>query len=433
MHGSRPWFALSALTIGYFLVMFDQGLMPVITPHLPAEVSGAVWLTSIYLLCTVVPMPVTGRLGDKYGQRTVYLAGLGTFAASLVLAAVSWSWPVIVIARALQGLGSAIFLPQAFGLINRIFPSDGRGKAFGFWGVVGSVGSLLGPIVGGVFVGSFGWRSTFILQAGIAGVGLVLAAFWLPRLAPTSALIPVGAAAMSFVGLGALVYGIHFGSWIPLVGGAIVVLFLARSSSFVPRELYRDRNFVLGTSAIVTMGFAVAAMFIPVMYWLQTVAGVSAQTAGLLTAPMSVVAMLLTPWAGALSDKISARLLCTAGFATMVAALIIAWSITVSAADYRWFALVTALLGLGSAFVWAPNATTTMRNVPDHAAGAASGVYNTLRQIGSVLGVALTGAVLASGQVASTAGPAILLSAIVLAIGAAASVFLRTDIPAQSR
>lgn len=424
---------LSALSVGYFLIMFDQGLMPVITPHLPAEVSGAVWLTSIYLLCTVVPMPVTGRLGDKYGQRRVYIAGLCIYAGSLVLAAVSWSWPVIVVARALQGLGSAIFLPQAFGLINRIFPSDGRGRAFGFWGVVGSVGSLLGPIVGGVLVGSFGWRSAFILQAVIAGAGLVIAAVWLPRLAPTPALIPVSSAAMSFIGLGALIYGIHFGSWVPLVAGVAILLILARASSFVPRELYRDRNFILGTSAIAAMGFAVAAMFIPVMYWLQTVAGVSAETAGLLTAPMSVVAMLLTPWAGTLSDRVSARILCSAGFTAMVIALIIAWSITVSAADYRWFALVTALLGLGSAFVWAPNATTTMRNVPDHAAGAASGVYNTLRQVGSVIGVAMTGVVLASGQVASTAGPAILLSALVLAIGAGASLFLRADIPAQSR
>lgn len=433
----RPWLALSALTIGYFLIMLDQGLMPVITPQLPAEVTGAVWLTSVYLLCTVVPMPVTGRLGDKYGQRRVYLAGLGIYAASLALAAVSWSWTVLVAARALQGFGSAVFLPQAFGTINRIFPSDGRGAAFGAWGVVGSVGSLLGPILGGVVVDALGWRWAFGLQAAIAVLGIAAAWLWLPRLSSTPALIPVAAVALSFGGLGALIYGIQYGSWMAVVAGvaglAALVLTQRGPDSFLPVVLLRDRNFALGTAAIATMGFAVASMFIPIMYWLQIAAGVDAGTAGLLTAPMSVVAMLLTPYAGAASDRISPRVLCVGGFAGLAVALTAASVIVELNAPPWWFAGVTALLGAGSAFVWAPNATTTMRHVPEAAAGAASGLYNTLRQVGSVIGVALTGAVLAAGDISTTAGPAIALSAAMMVVGAGLSAFLRADIPPRTR
>ena len=104
--------------------------MPVITPLLPFDVGSAVWLTSIYLLCTVAPMPATGKLGDAFGQRGVFLIGLAIYVAALVLAGVSWSFGALVVARGLQGVGAAAFLPQAFGLIPRVFSSDTQGRAF---------------------------------------------------------------------------------------------------------------------------------------------------------------------------------------------------------------------------------------------------------------------------------------------------------------
>ncbi|WP_237559374.1 MFS transporter [Corynebacterium pilosum] len=133
------WKALSALSLGYFLVMADQAIVPVITPHLPAGVGDSVWITSIYLLFTVVPMLVTGRLGDRVGQRCMYLLGLAVYLVGMALAAGSSSFSVLIIARAIQGLGAAAFLPQAFGVIGRVFPAETRGPAYAVWGVVGSV------------------------------------------------------------------------------------------------------------------------------------------------------------------------------------------------------------------------------------------------------------------------------------------------------
>ena len=98
--------------------------MPVITPLLPFDVGSAVWLTSIYLLCTVAPMPATGKLGDAFGQRRVFLIGLAIYVAALVFAGASWSFGSLVVARGLQGAGAAVFLPQAFGLIPRVFAED---------------------------------------------------------------------------------------------------------------------------------------------------------------------------------------------------------------------------------------------------------------------------------------------------------------------
>lgn len=432
----RQWRALSALCIGYFLIMLDQGLMPVITPQLPAGVSDAVWLTSIYLLWTVVPMPVTGRLGDRFGQRRVYICGIAVYAASLILAAASWSWAVLVVARALQGLGSAIFLPQAFGLINRVFPANGRGRAFAMWGVVGSVGSLIGPVLGGMLVDGAGWRTAFATQAAVAVIGLVCAIFWLPELPKAPVPIRITPVLLSFLALTLLVSGIQsLNSWNILLGLALVAGFLFSESkkekAFLPLDLFRDRNFALGNIGIAAMGFTVASMFIPVMFWLQGIAKVDAATAGLLTAPMSVVAMILTPYVGLISDRVSPKLLSTFGFGTMAAGLLLGWAIAQTAANPLWFALITALLGIGSAFVWTPNVTTTMRGVPDDASGAASGVYNTVRQIGSVLGVAVVGAVMSGGAEASIS--AMLVPAAAMILGALASAFLRTDTPEESR
>ncbi|GAB3076180.1 MFS transporter [Corynebacterium aquatimens] len=449
-----PWNALAVVSIGYVLIMLDQGIMPVVTPHLPAaNANDAVWLTSIYLLATVVPMPITGRLGDKYGQRRVYIIGLALYAVSLTLAALPGSgdqWWRLVVARALQGLGAAIFLPQAFGMINRVFRSDGRGKAFAAWGVIGSIGSLVGPILGGYLIGAFGWQSAFTVQAVIAVVGVIVASAWLPQLHATPVRLRVTPLILSFCALTSLVWGIQSrAGWLILLGCGLIAVLVAtersRSSdeAFLPFELLRNRNFALGTAAISCMGFAVASMFIPIMYWLQSGAGISASMAGWLTAPMSVMALVLTPYAGVLADKVDPRVLNAAGFAVMAAGLLCGWAIAVAGANPLLFALVTTLLGVGSAFVWAPNATTTMRDVPESVAGAASGLYNTLRQVGSVVGVAMVGAVMGraamdgaavdGSAVGESSISAMLVPAIAMVAGAILSLFLRDDLLIDGR
>ena len=169
-------------------------------------------------------------------------------------------------------------------------------------------------------------------------------------------------------------------------------------------------------------------MFIPMMYWLQTVAEVTSTRAGLLTAPMSVLALVLTPVAGVAADRLHPKLLCVGGFLAMTAALAIGYGVMVTGASPLWFAVVTGLLGAGSAFIWAPNAATTMRAVPDEHAGAASGMYNTVRQVGSVLGVALVGAALTRGDISDSAAAGLLVPLIAVALGAGCSLLLRRDL-----
>ena len=405
--------------------------MPVITPLLPFDVGSAVWLTSIYLLCTVAPMPATGKLGDAFGQRRVFLIGLAIYVAALVFAGASWSFGSLVVARGLQGAGAAVFLPQAFGLIPRVFAEDKQGRAFAAWGVIGSVASLIGPVVGGAVADGFGWRAAFFAQAALGAVALVAGLVALPRLPRSGERVTLLPVLLSFGGLGLLVYGIQFGQWPSILFGALLIGVLVLSArngtddGFLPVELMLNRSFALGALGVAAMGFTVASMFIPLMYWLQTVAGASPTASGAITAPMSVFALVLTPVAGYLTDRRDPGKLCAAGFTVSAAGLALAIALIHTDASVWWFTAVTSLLGIGGAFVWAPNAAVTMRGIPEHETGAASGLYNTARQVGSVLGVALVGVVLASGAIESTAGWALALPCAAMLIGAVSSLRLR--------
>ncbi|MDK8797440.1 MFS transporter [Corynebacterium sp. MSK044] len=426
----NPWNTLAAVAAGYFLVLIDQGFMPVITPLLPFDVGDAIWLTSIYLLCTVAPMPASGRLGDAYGQRRVFLLGLAVYVAALVFAGMSWSFGSLVAARGLQGFGAALFLPQAFGLIPRVFSEDLQGRAFAAWGVIGSVASLIGPVAGGAIAEFSGWRAAFLAQAGLGGLALIAGLIALPTLPSTHQRIFLLPVLLSFGGLGCLVYGIQFGQWLTVILGVLflglLVLFAQRGADegFLPLELLRDRSFTLGAVGVAAMGFTVASMFIPLMYWLQTVAGATPSQSGLITAPMSVLAFVLTPVAGYLTDRRDPGRLCVIGFGVSAVGIGLAIFLIQVSAGVWWFLAVTALLGIGGAFVWAPNAAVTMRGIAEHQTGAASGLYNTARQVGSVLGVALVGTVLASGAIDATAGKALAVPAAAMVVGAVASLAL---------
>lgn len=442
MTTTERWLALAAMSFGYFLVMLDQAVVPVLTPLLPAGSGDSVWITSIYLLCTVVPMLVTGRMGDRFGQRTLYLVGMALFSLGLALAAFAPSFGTLVFARAIQGLGAAAFIPQAFSVIGRIFPVDSRGPAFAAWGVVGSVGSMIGPVFAGVVADWIGWRGVFGILAGLGVVVFFLAALWVPRQSTSQATLDAASVIVSFVGLGGLVYGLQNGNIPAIVVGivALGIFFKLQSSrgeeALLPLSVFRNRNFTLATIAMATMGFAAAAQFIPIMFWLQSARGIDATLAGWLTVPMSIVALVLSPAAGYLTDRVQPKILATIGFSTLMISMLWSWWVITGSASVYWMIPITALKGVGSVFIWGPNAATALRTIPEHLAGAASGTYNTMRQVGSVVGVALIGAALGASSTVAEIESATAISMLILAaamfIGLVTSLFLRSDIPARN-
>ncbi|GAA1475382.1 MDR family MFS transporter [Corynebacterium felinum] len=439
----QAWKALAALCIGFFMILLDQTVVAVATPQFQTELGASlnqvVWVSSIYLLFFAVPLLVTGRMGDRFGQRTVYLVGMVIFTLSSLACGLAPSVEWLIVARAVQGLGAAIMTPQTMSVINRIFPREKRGAAMGMWGAVAGLATLIGPILGGVLVAQVGWEWIFFINVPIGVVSLVLVSMWVPTMPQMARSIDFGSIIVSIVAMSALIFAIQQGpelSWpawiwaLLVLGLVLVVVFVKLQSSrgadaLVPLAIFSNRNFSLGSFSISMMSFVVAGIMLPIMIFLQEGHGLSAQQAGFMLVPMAVLSGVCAPFVGKLSDRLDPRVLSVAGFSFMLAASVALVVVMREGISFWWILLPVVLLGFGNGFVWSPNSATSLRDLPITQVGAASGVYNTTRQIGSVMGTAVIGAAMqhgiASSQAITTAmGQSLIPAVVVLVMGLAA-------------
>ena len=406
-----PWPALFALCLGFFMILVDSTIVSVATPAIIADlgagVNEVVWVTSAYLLAYAVPVLITGRLGDRFGPRRIYLTGLTVFTLSSLWCGMTGTIEGLIIARVFQGLGASMMTPQTMAIITRIFPAVRRGKAMSLWGATAGVATLIGPLLGGVLVDALGWEWIFFINVPVGILAFVLAMRLVPQLETHMHRFDWLGVGLSGLGMFLLVFGIQEGhqyDWgtikgvisVPalIIGGLVVfaafLLWQARNRNepLVPLSLFRDRNFSLANVAISSMGFAITAMAFPIMLYAQLVRGLSPTGAALLLVPMAVMSIVLAPVVGRLTDVVHPRLITSLGFAAAITSLV--WlSLVMTPDSATWQLLLPmALLGIGNAGVWAPNSATATRNLPMHRAGAGAGVYNATRQVGAVLGSA---------------------------------------------
>jgi EmrB/QacA subfamily drug resistance transporter len=401
-----PWPALWALVLGFFMILVDSTIVSVATPAimagLGAGVDSVVWVTSAYLLAYAVPLLITGRLGDRFGPKYVYLAGLTIFTLASLWCGLTGDIGGLVAARVVQGLGASLMTPQTMAVITRTFPATQRGRAMSLWGAVAGVATLVGPILGGVLVDGLGWEWIFFINVPVGVLAVVLAVRLVPVLPTHVRRFDLLGVALSAIGMFLLVFGIQEGQsydWAPgvwaLIASGVVVLgaFVFwqsrnRAEPLMSLTLFRDRNFSLANVAITTIGFAVTAQIFPIMFFAQGVLGLSPTRSALLLVPMAVVSGALSPYVGKLTDRAHPRWVAGFGMACFPVALL--WFVLVMGpATPIWQLLLPmALLGVANGFIWAPVGTTATRNLPMAQAGAGAGVYNTARQVGAVLGSA---------------------------------------------
>jgi EmrB/QacA subfamily drug resistance transporter len=407
----RPWPALWALVLGFFMILVDSTIVSVATPailtDLNADVGSVVWVTSAYLLAYAVPLLITGRLGDRVGPKKLYLTGLTLFTLASIWCGLTNSIEMLIVARVFQGLGASMMTPQTMAVITRIFPPDQRGRAMSLWGATAGVATLVGPILGGVLVDGLGWQWIFFVNAPVGVLGFILALRLVPDLPTHDHKFDLLGVVLSSIGLFCLVFGIQEGQkynwgtiagplsvWSLIVAGLVVIaLFLVwqaknKGEPLLPLSLFKDRNFSLANTAITTVGFAITAMAFPLMLYAQSVRGLSPTRAALLLVPMAVISGVLAPFVGRLTDKAPPRFI--AGFGLLCCSVALFWLSQVMAPTVPIWELLLpiALLGVANGFMWAPIGTTATRNLPYHQAGAGAGVYNTTRQVGAVLGSA---------------------------------------------
>ncbi|KHL01785.1 DHA2 family efflux MFS transporter permease subunit [Sinomonas humi] len=407
----RPWAALWSLVIGFFMILIDTTIVSVANPAIMrgigADINEVIWVTSAYLLSYVVPLLITGRLGDRLGPKNVYLAGLVVFTLASLWCGLSGSIASLITARVVQGIGAGLMTPQTMAVITRIFPPERRGAAMSVWGSTAGVAMLVGPILGGLLVDGLGWEWVFFINVPVGIVGFILAWRLVPTLKTHAHRFDWLGVALSGIAMFLIVFGIQEGqtySWgtitgpitvwgLIIAGIVIMVLFVVwqavnKAEPLVPLGLFRDRNFSLANLGITTVGFTVTSFGLPTIFYYQLVRGMSPTQSALMMIPMAVLSGGLAPFAGKLVDRGHAKVMNIAGMLLFVVALVL-YSVLLTPDQPIWMLLIPgAILGVANAGIWGPLATLATRNLPPQLAGAGSGIYNTTRQIGGVLGSA---------------------------------------------
>lgn len=415
----NPWSALWAMIIGFFMILLDTTIVAVANPSIQAglgvDVSTVVWVTSAYLLAYSVPMLIAGRMGDRYGPKNLYLVGLAIFTLASLWCGLSSNMPgspigSLITARAVQGLGGALMSPQTMAVIQRVFPPTRRGGAMALWGAVAGMATLVGPVLGGVLVDAVGWEWIFFVNVPIGVVALILGWIFIPNLETHSHQFDWFGVAISAIGVFFLVFGIQEGNthdwngWVIasiVFGIAVLIGFViwqrvGKGEPLVPLSLFQDRNFSVATAATALVGLSVTSLAIPLYYYFQVVRGLSPTQSALMTLPAPVLSMVLAPLSGRLVDRLHPRLLAVPGL--LLGSLGIWLYVAIAGADtgWGWLLVPSVVYGLGNAFMWGPLGATSTRNLSPKVAGAASGVYNTSRQLGSVIGSAAIAALVTS-------------------------------------
>ncbi|MGO1975857.1 MAG: DHA2 family efflux MFS transporter permease subunit [Brachybacterium tyrofermentans] len=418
----RPWPALWSIVLGFFMILVDTTIVTVAIPRMQADLgtdlASLLWVTSAYLLAYAVPLLITGRLGDRFGMKTMYMAGLAMFTASSLWCGLAGSVEMLIVARVVQGLGAGMMTPQTMSMITRMFAPKDRGQAMALWGATAGVATLVGPIAGGLLVDGPGWEWIFFVNIPVGVLGLLLAWKNVPRFSRRAHSFDWLGVVLSAAGLFLLVFGIQEGNtydWgtvtdslqigpldthVPIsvprliiAGALIMVAFIVwqaknRREPLVPLSLFRDRNFSVANIAIAMMGATVLTLSFPITLYFQRVMGMSPTQAALMTVPMALVSLAFAPFVGKWMVTRNPRWMALGGFVSLAAGLFWLSRIMTPDASIVLLLLPFVLVGLGNAFIWGPLSLTATRNLPPSLAGAGSGVYNETRQIGSVLGSA---------------------------------------------
>ncbi|MGC9671453.1 DHA2 family efflux MFS transporter permease subunit [Planosporangium sp. 12N6] len=414
-----PWLVLFVLCLGFFMILLDTTIVNIAIPdmidRLHASLDQILWVLNAYILVYAVLLITAGRLGDLYGPKLLFMLGLAIFTLASAACGFATTPGQLIAARVAQGLGGALLTPQTLSVLTVIFPPAKRGAAFGIWGAVAGVATVAGPTLGGFIVTHWGWSWIFFVNLPIGVLALVLAAVAMPdlKLNRRHRLDLVGTV-LATVGLFLLTYGLIEGQphdwgkvWGPVTipevivaGVAVLAVFVVQQylqrggEPLVPFAIFRDRNFSVMNFVGAALGFGMLGLFLPLVIFLQSVLGLSALQAGLTTAPMSLVSMFVAPVAGRMADRIGGKYILMSGLALFAAGMGI--FVASTHPDSTRLHLLPGILvaGLGMGLTFAPLQTVAMRNIEPRMAGAASGLINTTRQLGSVIGSAAVGALL---------------------------------------
>jgi EmrB/QacA subfamily drug resistance transporter len=422
----NPWAVLIVVSLGFFMTLLDLTIVNIAIPNmitkLHASLDDVLWVINAYALVLAVLVITAGRLGDLFGPRILFVTGIAVFTVASAACGLAPSPGWLIGFRSVQGLGAALLMPQTLTIITNTFPPERRGAAFGVWGAVAGVATIAGPTLGGLLVTAFDWRWIFFVNLPFGVIALVATFIIIPDLRlGRRHRIDVPGVLLASGALLAICYGLVEGqnyNWgtitsfisIPLVLSVGVVLLVAflvlqrltqDKEPLVPFALFRDRNYTVVNWVSGVLSIGMTGIFLPFTIYLQSVLGFSALKAGLTMAPASLISMFVAPVAGRMTDRIGGKYILMTGLTLFAGGM--GWVALIARPSSTWQVFLPALVvaGVGMGCTFAPMVTTAMRNIDPRMAGAASGVLNTVRQTGLVVGTAAVGALLQNRLVSS--------------------------------
>ncbi|KLD74325.1 MFS transporter [Xanthomonas hyacinthi] len=401
---------LLAAALGFVVVLLDVSVVNValdtLRQRFATDVAGLQWVVNAYTLVFAALLLSSGALGDRYGARRIFLFGFVVFTLASAACGLAGSLPLLIAARLVQGLGAALLVPNSLSMLQQAFPDrEQRSRALGWWGACGGIALAAGPVLGGVLVTQLGWRSIFLLNLPIGLIGIWLTLRYvagdggshrrsLDWAGQATAIVALAAMTVALTEAGPLgwAHGLVRGSLLlAIVAGLGFLCIEARSRSpMLPLALFRIPTFAAASLAGVAVNFAYYGLIFVFSLFFQIQQQLSPQRAGLAFLPMTLVLMAVNVLAGRLITRMGSRRLMVMGL--LLAALGYALLLPVSIDGAYWLLVLPMLLAASGIALMVPTMTNaTLSSVDASRAGIASGVLNSARQVGGMLGVAIFG------------------------------------------
>ncbi|HEX4018157.1 MAG TPA: MFS transporter [Frankiaceae bacterium] len=405
---ARGRWVLLATVLGSGMAQLDGTVVNVALPRIGNDLSVGLsslqWVITGYTLTLAAFLLLGGGLGDRYGRRKVFMIGVMWFAVASALCAAAPNAPLLILARALQGVGGALLTPGSLAILQTSFHPDDRGRVIGAWSGLTGVASAIGPFVGGWLLNVSSWRWIFLLNLPLAVAVLAVGARHVPESRDVAAVgRPDWAGGLvAAAALATLTYGLiegPAGHWKPATVLALVaaVALLAgflllesrRRQPMLPLGLFRSQQFVAANGVTFAMYGALSAFLFLVPVQLQTVAGYTPLAAGVSLLPLTVLMLLLSARSGALAARIGPRLQMSVGPILLAVGMLLLTRVG-SDGNYLTTVLPAAIVvGLGLSTTVAPLTAAALSTVPAENAGIASGVNNDVARTAGLLAVAV--------------------------------------------
>ncbi|MFL6848622.1 MAG: MFS transporter [Sphingomicrobium sp.] len=414
-HAGARW-TLVACILASSLSFVEGSVLSVALPAIRASYRAGgqevQWVVNAYLLPLSALLLLGGALGDHFGRRLLLVLGTAIFAVTSLVCALAPSLPVLLAARAAQGIGAALLLPNSLALLNAAFQGEKRGRAVGIWAASGAAMAAVAPLIGGWLVGTVGWPAIFYINLPLAlGAILLALRFVAESKEPGGGRTDYAGALLVTAGLGGITYALTLWSAVgrftreALIAAALGILLTAAflfveyrrgERAMLPLALFKGRCFSgLNLLTLLLYGAFSAAMLLS-PYVLITSGGYSPVEAGLAMLPLPILMTAASPFMGALATRIGPRIPLTVGPLIVAAGMVLSWLMTADSSYWAGPFPTILVLALGMTIAVAPLTASVLGSVEEQHVAMASGLNSAVARTGGLIATALLGAVLAS-------------------------------------